>query len=405
MRQDDFAIDNCLKCSLCNTVCPVLGVHPQYPGPKRLGPELERMRREGIRTDTEWVEYCLGCHRCDLVCPNQVEVSQMIARAKAEHRKPLVRGLRDWWFARPGLIGLLASILPAISNFALSLKLVRFFMSKIILIEPLHKFPNYSRPNLRTPANVDKERPRVLFFPGCFIRYNRPELGRTVIELLEQNGFAVEVAATECCGIPATANGDAALARSLARANVKAMAHQVYSGMRIVTACSSCGHRLKTGFGGLLEEDKQFAVEAQKIAANTYDLAELLMLQLDAGKLNTNFEPTSLKLAYHAPCHQKSQGIGRPWYHLLHQIPGVTVEDLDSGCCGMSGTYGFKQEKYNVSMAIGHDLFESINAAQPQMVTTECATCQFQIEHGTAVKTIHPAEVMLQAYGAHRSNS
>jgi len=91
---------------------PVLAVHTLYPGPKRLGPELERLRREGISTDTEWVEYCLGCHRCDLACPHQVNVSEMIARAKAEHRKPLIRGLRDWWFARPGLLGKLTTIYP-----------------------------------------------------------------------------------------------------------------------------------------------------------------------------------------------------------------------------------------------------------------------------------------------------
>jgi glycerol-3-phosphate dehydrogenase subunit C len=312
--------------------------------------------------------------------------------------------VRDWWFARPGLIGLLATILPYLSNFALALKPVRFLMSKIMRIEPRHKFPKYSRPNLRTPVNVSTKRPGILLFPGCFIRYNRPELGRTVIKLLELNGFATEVAASECCGVPAIANGDAALARALVRSNVKAMAHQVNSGMRIVTACSSCGHMLKTGFGGLLDEDKAFAEEVKKIAANTFDLAELLVQQLDAGSLNTNFQPSSLKLAYHAPCHQKSQGIGRPWYHLLCQIPGMAIVDLDSGCCGMSGTYGFKQEKYDVSMAIGHDLFESIHAAQPQMVTTECATCQLQIEHGTSAKTIHPAEVMLQAYGEHRCN-
>jgi glycerol-3-phosphate dehydrogenase subunit C len=155
---------------------------------------------------------------------------------------------------------------------------------------------------------------------------------------------------------------------------------------------------LKTGFGGKLEDDKNFASEARKIAANTYDLGELLMAQSDAGKFNTDFKQTDLHLAYHAPCHQKSQGIGRPWYHLLRQIPGVTIEDLDAGCCGMSGTYGFKQEKYNVSMAIGKNLFDSINAAQPQMVVTECATCRFQIEHGTAAKVAHPVDIMLQAY-------
>jgi glycerol-3-phosphate dehydrogenase subunit C len=399
MRHDELAVDNCLKCSLCNTVCPVLAVHPQYPGPKRLGPELERLRREGILTDTEWLEYCLGCHRCDLVCPHQVNVSEMIAHAKAAHRKPFIRAWRDWWFARPGLLGRLATIAPALSNFALSLKPARYVMSKMMQITPKRVFPRYTRPNLRSPASTGNEQQRVLFFPGCFIRYNRPDLGRVVIDLLERNGLTAEVASTECCGVPAIANGDATLARSMARANVKAMARQVDSGLRIVTACSSCGHMLKTAFGGVLEEDKELAGAARKIAESTFDLAELLMEQSNEGKLNTHFHPTSLRVAYHAPCHLKSQGIGRPWYHLLRLIPGVTVDDIDAGCCGMSGTYGFKQEKYEVSMGIGRELFASISAAQPQMVATECATCQMQIEHGTSYQAIHPAEILLQAYG------
>jgi len=199
------------------------------------------------------------------------------------------------------------------------------------------------------------------------------------------------------------ANGAAAESRAVARANIKTLANQVDSGMRIVTACSSCGHMLKTGFGGVFEDDREFAGAAQQIASHTFDLAELLMEQADAGKLNINFRPVNMRLAYHAPCHQRSQGIGRPWYHLLRMMPGVAVEDLDAGCCGMSGTYGFKQEKYAVSMEIGKELFTSISAAQPQMVVTECATCQLQIEHGTAFKAIHPAEILLQAYDESRS--
>jgi len=403
MQLDDLAIDNCLKCSLCNTVCPVLAADPRYPGPKRLGPELERLRREGISTDTEWVEYCLGCHRCDIVCPHQVNASEMIARAKAAHRKPLVRGLRDWWFARPGLLGKLTTILPALSNFALAMKPARVLMSKLMQIAPQRLFPKYTRPDLRSPemtgVSISKSaRQRIVFFPGCFIRYNRPELGRMVIDLLERNGFSVEVASSECCGVPALANGNTAAARSVARANVKALARQIDSGLHIVTACSSCGHMLKTRFAGILDEDKKFDGAAKKVASNTFDLAELLMAQADAGELNTSFQRTILRLAYHAPCHQRSQGIGRPWYHLLRMIPGVTVEDMDSGCCGMSGTYGFKQEKYPISMEIGKELFASINAAQPQMVATECATCQMQIEHGTNFKAIHPAEILLRAY-------
>jgi glycerol-3-phosphate dehydrogenase subunit C len=152
---------------------------------------------------------------------------------------------------------------------------------------------------------------------------------------------------------------------------------------------------LKTGFAGILEDDKKFACAAKKIANNTFDLAEFLMAQADAGKLNTNFQHTALRLAYHAPCHQKSQGIGRPWYHRAGKL---LVIFEDAGCCGMSGTYGFKQGKYPVSMEIGKELFASIDAAQPRMVATECATCQMQIEHGTNFKAIHPAEILLRVY-------
>jgi glycerol-3-phosphate dehydrogenase subunit C len=399
MRKDDVSLDNCLKCSDCNTACPVVTAHPAYPGPKRLGPELERMRREGIECDTDWVEYCLGCHRCDLACPNEVNVSELIARAKATHKKTPIRALRDWWFARPGLLGKLMTIAPAVSNFALGLKPVRALMSVFMRITPERKFPAYKNAAIETPKPADHG-DRVLFFPGCYIKYNQPELGCHALQLLQLNGFQPEVANSGCCGVPSLANGDPEEARKRAIANVNSMSEAVDSGMRIVTACSSCGHMLKTGFANILEHDPALAKKAEKIAASTYDIAELLVLQQGEGKFNTQFKPAEAKrkLAYHAPCHQKSQGIGRPWYHLLRQIPGVEIEDLNAGCCGMSGTYGFKEEKYPISMEVGHELFAGIKAAAPQAVVTECATCQMQIEHGTGVKAMHPVDILLNAY-------
>jgi glycerol-3-phosphate dehydrogenase subunit C len=359
------------------------------------------MRREGIQCDSDWLEYCLGCHRCDLACPNEVNVSELIARAKATHTKTPVRKIRDWWFARPGLLGRLMTIAPGISNFALGLKPVRGVMSATMKITPERTFPAYTSAPLRTPeAGTANQGERVVFFPGCYIQYNEPELGCHVLQLLQINGFNPEVASTGCCGVPSLANGDAVEARKRAVANVNCMAEAVDAGARIVTACSSCGHMLKTGFANLLEGDAELGKKAEKIAANTFDLGELLMIQQDAGKLNTRFEPaaTKLKLAYHAPCHQKSQGTGRPWYNLLRQVPGVEIVDLNAGCCGMSGTYGFKEEKYPISMQVGSELFEGIRSSAPQAVVTECATCQMQIEHGTGVKAMHPVDVLLNAY-------
>ncbi len=105
MRDDDLKLDNCVKCSDCNAVCPVSKVFPEYAGPKALGPDMERFRREGIPSDTRWVEYCLGCHRCDVACPHGVNVSELIAKGKAQHVKSGRTALRDHWLARPSRSG------------------------------------------------------------------------------------------------------------------------------------------------------------------------------------------------------------------------------------------------------------------------------------------------------------
>jgi glycerol-3-phosphate dehydrogenase subunit C len=76
----------------------------------------------------------------------------------------------------------------------------------------------------------------------------------------------------------------------------------------------------------------------------------------------------------------------------------LKVEEVDAGCCGMSGTYGFKQEKYDVSMRVGQGIIDRLHILQPEQVATECATCQMQIEHGTGLPTVHPLEILLEAY-------
>lgn len=382
----------------------MMTANPAYPGPKRLGPELERLRREGIACDTEWLEYCLGCHRCDLACPNEVDVSGLIAQAKAAHRKTTIRRLRDWWFARPGLLGRLMTILPAVGNGMLRLSPVRWAMALGARINAQRVFPRYRRGSIRldereAPTNVAAR--RVVFFPGCFIRYNQPALGCRILQLLRLNGFAPEVADSDCCGVPALANGNADEARRRAQSNVAKLFGAVEAGAILVTSCSSCGHMLKTGFGHLLEDDKPWAAQAERVAQATYDLGELLVAEQDAGRLNMAWATAPVrprKLAYHAPCHQKSQGIGRPWFHLLQQLPGVSIEDLNAGCCGMSGTFGFKAEKYEASMAVGENLFRAVREAAPEAVVTECATCQMQIEHGTGVRAVHPVDALLEAY-------
>jgi glycerol-3-phosphate dehydrogenase subunit C len=397
MLDVDLKLDNCVKCADCNAACPVSKVYPDFPGPKALGPDMERFRREGVKSDTTWVDYCLGCHHCDLVCPHGVNVSELIANGKAQHKKSGMRSVRDHWLARPNTLGKLCSSTAPLSNTILNLKPNRWLMSSLAEITSQRRFPAYSAEPLRSTAKNKDGDSEVLFFPGCFVRYNNPQLGQTVIELLRLNGFAVEVAPDICCGMPAIANGDGGQLMSCMEDNIAALVKTVEKGAAIVTACTSCGYTLKADYPHLSARIPALAGAAHKVSSNTYDLAELLTARLNAGSLHTDFEPMHRRLAYHAPCHLKSQGIGRPWLRLLRAVPGIEVEEIKADCCGMAGTYGFKNEKYQISMDIGRELFDGIEAYRPDAVVTECGSCQMQIAHGTGLKTVHPAEILRAA--------
>jgi glycerol-3-phosphate dehydrogenase subunit C len=359
---------------------------------------MERFRREGVSSDTRWVEYCLGCHRCDVACPQGVNVSELIAKGKAQHAKSGATALRDYWLARPSTLGKLCSSIAPVANTVMNLKLNRWFMSSVGHMTSERKLPRYYSTPIRPELRNHGSKP-VLFFPGCYIRYNNPKLGQIVVDLLRINGCSVQVASDICCGMPAIANGDSQQLTECVEKNSAEMAEAVDRGAVIVTACTSCGYALKGDYARLLAGHPTLAAAAQKVSSNTYDLGELLVELKASGKLNTDFTATrSRRLAYHAPCHMKSQGIGRPWLEILRSEPGVEIEEIKADCCGMAGTYGFKNEKYNISMDIGHDLFRGIQAYKPHMAVTECGSCQMQIEHGAHVQTAHPAEILYEAY-------
>ena len=116
-------------------------------------------------------------------------------------------------------------------------------------------------------------------------------------------------------------------------------------------------------------------------------------------ELDLDFQPVTTRVLYHAPCHLKSHGIGYPAMRLLRLIPGVQLEEVDEGCCGISGTFGVKVEKYDLSMKIGSRLFEAVKAAGRDSVLADCETCRMQVEHGTGARSAHPIDILARAYG------
>ena len=111
-----------------------------------------------------------------------------------------------------------------------------------------------------------------------------------------------------------------------------------------------------------------------------------------------HFRPDfKMKVAYHVPCHLEKLGWGVFSEKLMRMIPGLEFTLLDSACCGIAGTYGFKKENYKVSQEIGAPLFEQIRLVDPDVVACDCETCKWQIEMSTGYKVMHPVSILAKA--------
>lgn len=418
--EEEAPVEACTKCTACNTVCPVARSTDIFRGPKFLGPEAERYRDQHEAAVTAGLDLCSGCKLCEVTCPSQVTIQEYIRRAQNKGAEEKGRTLRDWVLGHTRLLSAFGSLTAPLANFGNRNRLVRRLMEKMLGIHHKRPLPRYQwltferwfkRHRHQTSRRVSPLRravsspPRregrvgapthrtVAYFYGCWVNYNERRLGEQVVAILERNGIEVIVPKQQCCGIPAVVNSNIDLARSYGVENIRRLS-ELPPNVDIIASSTSCGLMLKHDYSHLLD-----LPGAEQVGSRVYDVCEYLWMLHEADELNHDFQPVPMRLLYHAPCHLKSHGIGYPAMRLLRLIPGVQLEEVDEGCCGISGTFGVKVEKYDLSMKIGSRLFAAVKAAGRDAVLADCETCRMQVEHGAGARSAHPIDIVARAYG------
>jgi len=390
-------VEACTKCTACNTVCPVARSTEIFRGPKFLGPESERYRSQPEAAVTAGLDLCSGCKLCEVTCPSQVTIQEYIRRAQNKGAQEKGRTLRDWVLGHTRLLSRFGSMTAPLANFGNRNPAVRWLMERVLGIHrerplPRYQWLTFERWFKRHPHPANARR-TVAYFYGCWVNYNERRLGEQVVAILERNGIDVIVPKQQCCGIPAVVNANMDLARTYGVENVRRLSG-LPADVDIIASSTSCGLMLKHDYSHLLD-----IPGAEQVGARVYDICEYLWMLHEAGELNRDFQPVKTRLLYHAPCHLKSHGIGYPAMRLLRLIPGVELDEVDEGCCGISGTFGVKVEKYDLSMKIGSRLFAAVKAAGSDAVLADCETCRMQVEHGTGSHSAHPIDILARAYG------
>lgn len=391
------ALDKCIKCGICTANCPVAAKSEAFAGPKHMGSELTRFRLDEKIPLEEQVDYCCNCRNCELNCPSGVKVSLLNAYYKSLWKaKNEKLNVRDNLLGRPALVAKLGTVNVGLTNFMLEKNVIKNIMEKTLGTSKQRAFPSYQKESFvewfhkRKSVTFPK---KVVYFVGCFTNYNIPEVGKSVVQILERNGYEVIVPQQNCCGLPLVTNGYLEEAKKQGQNNLTSIMQYVNKGYKVIASCTSCGLTLKS------EYEEIFGLEqARELSPHVYDFNEFIWELFEAGELDTNFGHLEKKIAYHAPCHLKAQGIGSPALEILKLIPGLEVVEIDAGCCGLSGSYGFKKEKYEISMEVGKNLFDRIQEINPDYCITECGTCGLQITHGSGKEIIYPPMLILKAY-------
>ncbi len=394
----NFNFEQCIKCTVCTVYCPVVAVNPIFTGPKQAGPDGERLRLKHRGFYDETLKYCLNCKRCEVACPSNVRIGDIIQSARIAHERDHV-GLRERVLANTDLIGTLASPLAPAVNIAVGLKPVKYAMDKVIGIDHRRIFPKYAFGTFESWMKRQRKHQttyarQVSFFHGCYVNYNNPQLGKDLVKVMNRLGYGVQMLEKEkCCGVPMISNGLFKQAKRQGEQNMVSIRKSIVEDHRVVlTTSSTCAFTLRDEYPHLLHIDNSEVRDHIELATRyIYRLLE------SGAELRFSQNAPKLRVAYHTACHMEKLGWSYYSIELLKMIPSVELVVLDSQCCGIGGTYGFKKENYATSQAIGADLFRKIEESGCDVVATDCETCKWQIEMSTSKSVLHPLTILAQA--------
>lgn len=288
-----------------------------------------------------------------------------------------------------------------LSNWVVGSGPVRWLNEKLLGIASQRNLPQWQRRTLKQwfarrngSSPMPGDSPSVVLFNDTFTNYFEPEIGVAAVELLEACGIAVQLVQHRCCGRPLISQGLLAKARHYARANAELLFPLAEQGHKIVFCEPSCLSAVREDAPALLRGEEQ--EKAQVVADSCMLFEGFLEEECRAGRLSLDLKAGPSKILLHGHCHQRAMGLVPPARALLWRIPDCTVVDLDAGCCGMAGSFGYLREHYEVSRKIAERrLLPAVRSKEPGAVVVAAGTsCRHQVEHFTGEQGLHPAVLL-----------
>jgi FAD/FMN-containing dehydrogenase/Fe-S oxidoreductase len=338
----------------------------------------------------ETLDLCLECRACKAECPVGVDVARFKSEFLADYWTRHGTSLEARMLGNVRRVAVVGSQLAPLSNWLAGTALVRRLNERVLGIDRRRTLPTFQRTTLADVAAAADDGCEAVIFNDTFTNYYEPEIGIAALEVLAAAGVRAGLARHHCCGRPQISKGLLAAAAGLAARNTDALYPYAAAGRSIVFCEPSCLSAVREDAPALLRgESRRRAETVAKAAVLFEEFARAIV-----PRLTLSSGPASILL--HGHCHQKSMGLVPAAKSLLSLIPGASVVDLDSGCCGMAGSWGYSHDHYEISRAIGERrLFPAVRSRQPGAVVAAAGTsCRHQIRDFTGVEALHPAVLL-----------
>jgi Fe-S oxidoreductase len=344
----------------------------------------------------EVMDLCLECKGCKAECPANVDMAKMKYEFLHHYYQANGLPLRNRLFGRIARLNAAGARLPGLANFMARLRPTRWLMEKVLGIDRRRPLPTFAP---RTFTDWMASRPvapssrgEVVLFHDTFVTYNTPEIGQAAVQLLEAAGYRVVLVDRKCCGRPLISKGMLLEAKEHAAYNVARLHPYAARGVAIVGLEPSCLLTLRDEYVDLLRTD-----EARTVARQSALLEQFLLRERERG-LTLSFKAGAREALLHGHCHQKAIVGTAPTVGALTWA-GYKVTEVDSGCCGMAGSFGFEREHYDVSVSLGNRRLAPAVKATPAgtEVVAPGISCRQQIQHLAGRRAKHPAEVLWEA--------
>lgn len=373
----------CISCRGCIRGCP----NYQFFG-KSSGRYPQQYLFLYLLGKTHDIDLCSYCNNCSFDCPVGIDLAKMFALAKGKGHSALDK-FKNRLMGNPELLANFSkAALPLAEKLARN-RAVKVAAEKSLGIHRERPLPVYDKIqvlNPRNPADSSFQK-TLIYYPGCWANFFEHDIYNATLKLFDLLGYRLIIPTTTCCGLPLIASGEIACAKKKAIKIVQQLS-AADPKADIITTCPSCSLAIKKDYIHL------DLPGAENLSKRVFDAQEYLFSvePIKSGRLK--FKRYDAHIGYHLPCHQRVQDIEDNCINALKYIPGLSVEKINRGCCGISGTFGQKKIYYQYSMETGRELFHAIDEHDYTMICTECGPCKMQIVHGTQKKTVHPITIL-----------